>query len=96
MSLPRTPEEVEEWTAKLREERKTASGVAMVDAIERVALAFFVTQDPQIIAQLGNTLDKLLRALVAADRAAELAEIKRLAKLADRGEAMRRRLRGLN
>lgn len=95
MSLPRTPEEVEEWTAKLREER-TASGVAMVDAIERVALAFFVTQDPQIIAQLGNTLDKLLRALVAADRAAELAEIKRLAKLADRGEAMRRRLRGLN
>ena len=96
MNLPRTVDEIGAWADALRAERPTATGRATVDTIERVARAFFVTDDPQIVAQLGNTLDKLFRSLTAADRGAELAEIKRLAKLADRGEATRSRLRGMH
>lgn len=93
---PETLVEVKAWAEALRAERPTSTGRAMVDALEKVAVTFFTTTDPQFVAQLGNTLDKLLRAIAVADLGIARAETRRLRGLADRQEHTAGRLKGMH
>jgi hypothetical protein len=96
MSLPATLEDVAAWAARLRDQRTTELGRGIVDCAEKVARTFFTCDDPQYVAQLGNTLDKLLRALIQADRGDEAEEIRELRRRADRQETTAGRLKGMH